>query len=148
MPKEGVDKFFQEAGLAEGDKVTPEDVIYLQNHFGVSYQAMLYRLQNLGWIDEEDRERLSSYSPSALARRFGIQRKNEKEPQALPERYFRLAVQAYEKGEINLGKLVELFKPIKEFNRKEIIELLRELDIEVRIGPEDEDEILQEFKNA
>lgn len=148
MPAEGVDKFLQEAGMIKGDKVTPEDVVYSQKHFGVSYQAMLYRLQNLDWIDEGERKKLSSYSPSALAKRFGIQEGNEKDSQAFPERYFRLAIRAYEQEEINLGKLAEFLKPLKEFNRREIIELLQELDIEVRIGPEDEGEILEEFRNA
>lgn len=67
---------------------------------------------------------------------------------ALPDRYFHLAIKAYEKEDISLGKLVELLKPLKEFKRTEIIDLLQELDIEVRIGPGDEDEILEEFENA
>lgn len=148
MPEEGVNKFFEEAGMNKGDKVTPEDVIYSQKHFGVSYQAMLYRLQNLDWIGEKDRNKLSSYSPSALAKSLGIQGEEKKDYKALPDRYFHLAIKAYEKEEINLGKLGELLKPLKEFKRSEIIDLLQELDIEVRIGPEDEDEIFEEFKNA
>ena len=147
MPEEGVNNFFEEAGMKKGDKVTPEDVIYSQKHFGVSYQAMLYRLQNLGWIGENDRKRLSSYSPSTLAKSLGIQQE-EKDYRALPDRYLHLAIKAYEEEDINLGKLVELLKSLKELERTEIIDLLQELDIEVRIGPDDEDEISEEFENA
>lgn len=148
MPEEGVNKFFEETGMKKGDKVTPEDVVYSQKHFDVSYQAILYRLQNLGWIGEKDRKKLSSYSPSALAKSLGIQQEEKKDYRALPDRYFHLAIKAYEKEDINLGKLVELLKPLKEFKRTEIIDLLQELDIEVRVGPGDENEILEEFENA
>ena len=148
MPEKGINSFFEEAGMQKGDKITPEDVIYSQKHFGVSYQAMLYRLQNLGWIGENDRKKLSSYSPSALAKSLGIQGEEKKDYKALPDRYFHLAIKAYEREDISLGKLVELLKPLKEFKRSEIIDLLQELDIEVRIGPEDEDEIIEEFENA
>ena len=113
MPAEGVNNFFEETGMKRGDKVTPEDIIYSQKHFGVSYQAMLYRLQNLGWIDEKDRKKLSSYSPSALSKSLGIQQE-EKNYRALQDRYLHLAIKAYEKEYINLGKLVELLKPLKE----------------------------------
>lgn len=148
MPKEGVDSFFEEAGIVKGDQVTPEDVVYSQNHFGVSYQAMLYRLQNLGWIDERRRNKLATYSPSALAESVGIRQKEEMEPETVPGRYFRLAIQVYEKEEINLGKLVELLRPVKELNKSEVMNLLQELGIQVRIGPESEEEIYEEFKNA
>jgi hypothetical protein len=87
------------------------DVLYLQRAFGVSYQAMLYRLQNLGWLDRSCREELAQLPPDTLRRTLGLTDAQEEAAPAergYPPRYVYLALEAYQQAKISVGKLAEL----------------------------------------
>lgn len=71
MPEDGVKRFLLEAG-ATSDKLTVEQVVRLQRHFGVSFKAMLYRLQRLRLLPEAEVRRMSEEArPVAVAWRLG-----------------------------------------------------------------------------
>jgi Zn-dependent peptidase ImmA (M78 family)/DNA-binding XRE family transcriptional regulator len=115
MPAAGITRFLGDRGRSRHDrgKLDIVDVLYLQRAFGVSYQAMLYRLQNLRWLDRARREQLAQHQPEVLARTLGLSEERligEVEPsdRRFPARYVYLALEAYRQGEISLGKLAEL----------------------------------------
>lgn len=148
MPESGVNEFFEEVDINKGDRITPEDVVFIKEYFGVSYEAMLYRLLNLDWINEERRKQLSTYSPGKIAKKLGIEKEDrEEKPSPLPTRFIHLSFKAYELEKINLGKLVEYLSPLG-VNDKEVIEALQSLDIKVRLGAETEEEVYEEIENA
>jgi Zn-dependent peptidase ImmA (M78 family)/DNA-binding XRE family transcriptional regulator len=92
---------------ADRNRVEAEHAVHLMHHFGVSYDAVLWRLLNLGWITAQQRQRLSAVSATALERALGY----EDEPGAAepePDRLRNIAIEAWRADEISLGKLSEL----------------------------------------
>jgi Zn-dependent peptidase ImmA (M78 family)/transcriptional regulator with XRE-family HTH domain len=81
------------------------EVIHLARHFGVSFPAMLWRLQNLRLITPQSREQLAATRPTG-----GTGRVDDKPRYwyPLPERYVFLALGAYYREEISVGRLAEL----------------------------------------
>jgi Zn-dependent peptidase ImmA (M78 family) len=145
MPPEGIAEFFEEMGISRRSKIGVEEVMHVQKYFGVSYSAMLYRLQNLGWLDEKEREHLMDYKPTQVARRLGYDVEIREEIQLpFPLKFVHLAVEAHKKGKISLGKLAELLK----FSRQDTVDLLRSLDIPLKLGVESQEELIEEAKNA
>lgn len=131
MPEDGIIEFFQEIGISRRSKIGAEEAIHIQKYFGVSYLAMLYRLQNLRWVSEEERKHLMDYKPTQVARQLGYDVEGEKEIEIpFPLRFVRLVIEAYKKDEISLGKLSELLK----FPRQDTIDLLKSLEIPLRLG--------------
>jgi len=127
MPADGVSQYLEELGLSKGDPISPKDVVLLCRYFGVSYEAMLWRLKTLGWCSEEQRQQLMAFQPTKVARAMGLdpdvfERPSEELP--LPPRYVYLAIKAYEKEEISLGKLAELID-LSVDETKSLLEELR-----------------------
>jgi len=92
------------------------DVIELARKFGVSTQALLYRMVGLRYLRTEEVERVLA-DPEFVR----LDRRSQAEhwgppPEPLPERYLRLAYQAYEREIIGPSKLAEfLEKPLGSF---------------------------------
>jgi Zn-dependent peptidase ImmA (M78 family)/DNA-binding XRE family transcriptional regulator len=107
MPREAICE-----ACNEFDHIGPEEVIYLKRYFGVSYQAMVYRLKNLNCIKESQKEELLLVKPWTLEKLIFGDSEEEKEerPFPIPERYLKLALDAYSRGKISLSKLAELIK--------------------------------------
>jgi hypothetical protein len=75
--------------------------------FGVSFQAILWRLLNLRCISSAQRERLAKASPSALAKQLGYPHEpGEVEPR--PDRERRLALEAWRAGHLSAKEVAEL----------------------------------------
>lgn len=119
MPSAGIERFLWDLGaIHDGFKgeLDVVDVLYLQRAFGVSYQAALYRLQNLGWLGREKREALGERRPEALARALDLPEEPEADldrfggERGYPLRYRYLVLEAYQQAKISLGKLAELLK--------------------------------------
>lgn len=144
MPADGVEEHLREMGLSKRSTLTPEGVVLTQHYFGVSYLAMLYRLQNLGWLTEKAREGLQFFKPTEVARRLGLKIEPEEEELPVPLRFLRLALEAYRAGKISLGKLAELL----HMSRQESGELLKSLHIPLRLGAEDKEELKKEQASA
>ncbi|MEW6455801.1 MAG: XRE family transcriptional regulator [Acidobacteriota bacterium] len=108
MPKDKIDEIIDKNG---GKKIGPEDVIYLKRCFGVSYQAILYRLKNLNYITKRQLEEYLEISPIPLELLiFGNSQdvEEKEERQYIPERYLDLALEAYLLNRISIGRLAEL----------------------------------------
>jgi len=86
------------------NRITPPVVKYLCDQFGVSCDAMLWRLLNLKVISRERRQslsvmRVSERSSNVVPRSF-----------ELPERYRTLAFEAYMQSKISIGKLADYLR--------------------------------------
>jgi len=89
--------------------VGPEEVIYLKRYFGVSYLAMVCRLQSLGWVKWKEAEELKKIRPLEIEKRFfKTDLEDEERPLETPSRFFQLAVHVYRDDKITLGRLAEL----------------------------------------
>ena len=116
MPETTVSKL---AGLYAKTRLEAEEVVYLKRYFGVSYQAMLYRLKDLRFIRRPKLQELLKTDPATVEiALFGFTEESMKDPERLPERYCKLAVQAYTQGKISFEKLAELLK-VDSFELKE-----------------------------
>jgi hypothetical protein len=83
----------------------------MARHFGVSFSAMLWRLQGLRLIPPQTREKVEAAYKAGGA--GGPQRDTAGDPKAkwwkpLPERYAFLALRAYHREEISIGRLAEM----------------------------------------
>lgn len=119
MPAEGIERFLWDLGMLRDDRhgrVEVVDVMYMQRTFGVSYQAALYRLQSLGWLDSARRGELESKRrPDALAEVLGMEESEEElkhfdNEAGYPLRYKYLALEAYQREKISITKLADLLK--------------------------------------
>lgn len=112
MPREGLVQYFTAAGLiqGEGDGLAdfgPADVVRAMDHFGVSREALLIRLERLGLLGaERARElRASRFSVTAVARTLGI---GLREEYNLGVRLHGLAIRAWKQGLITAGRAADL----------------------------------------
>lgn len=109
MPKKKVKELIEED---LGERLGPEDIIYLKRYFGVSYQSILYRLKDLNYINRTKLNEYLEMSPSILESLFyeiPEDKKNKKKP-PIPERFLSLALEAYLSNKISIGKLSELLQ--------------------------------------
>lgn len=104
MPRRAIEKTVKNLNAHIG----PEEVIHLKRYFGVSYQAMVYRLKNVNVISKTRMEEFLQIRPNALEGSiFGVTEETPI-PAGLPERYVRLALDAYLMGKVTVSRLAEL----------------------------------------
>ena len=88
------------------------DVVQLAHHFGVSNEAALYRLKNLGMLKVSDFESLRAANKQhgdCVARALGLPPPNEEASlSAFRHRFLGLALEAFRREEITRSKLEEL----------------------------------------
>ena len=95
MPKRAIEKAIKNLNKHVG----PEEVIQLKRYFGVSYQAMVYRLINVNVIPKTRKDDFLQIRPNALEGSiFGVTEETPA-PEGLPERYVRLSLDAYLMGQ-------------------------------------------------
>ena len=108
MPEASVSKL---VSLYAKNRLEAKEVVQLKRYFGVSYQAMLYRLKDLRFIRRPKLQELLETDPAKVEEAlFGFTEESVKEPERLSERYCKLAVQAYTERTISFEKLAELLK--------------------------------------
>ncbi|MCL5291480.1 MAG: XRE family transcriptional regulator [Actinobacteria bacterium] len=121
MPKEGIEEFLTERGIRKGSELPIVVIIHAQHYFGVSFEALLYRLQNTKWLKADEREHLAGYprkTRQKLTKLLGYSEEPREHFPELPSRYIKLALTAYENGAISLQKLSEyLEKSLQETRR-------------------------------
>ncbi len=128
MPADGIERFLWDRGKTRSNRhsIGVVDVLLLQRTFGVSYKAALFRLQNLRWLDREQREELEGHQPDVLARELGLAEdpvEAREQPGGVgdyPIGYVYLALRAYQQGKISLGRLAELLNVTLE-NARELV---------------------------
>jgi len=110
MPKEGLREYFAGNGLLAGETIehlSPTDIVRAMDYFGVSRQALLYRLQNVDLMDPERAEefRAHQFSPVAVGNTLGITfRAHRRFGERLPA----LALEAWRRGLIGTGRAADL----------------------------------------
>ena len=109
MPRESVEELFQQR--VAGKNATSGDVVYFAEHFGVSFQAMLYRLNNLRLFSDETKDRLLKTSRvEALCRAMGMEPEREGSRSHFPRLYRHLCLKAYHLGRITTAKLADFLE--------------------------------------
>ncbi len=126
--------------------ITAEIVMHLALDFGVSYQAMLYRMadKKIGLIEKSVYQQLSKEKPKQLLAKIGrsvpcLQKVNQ-----FPDEYTEMAFEAYSLGKISLSKLAELLEKTLE----EVKDELKARDIPINLGVNSELELLSDIENA
>lgn len=133
MPEDGIKRLLVEMGAAS-DRLGPDDVVRLQRHFRVSFQAMLYRLLRLRLLSEADMQKMKAETrPVVLAWRLGFFVESDEFGEAehdeldlaekFPREYIGLVLEAFDRGEISNGRTAELL----ELNRGAFDRLFRVL---------------------
>jgi Zn-dependent peptidase ImmA (M78 family)/DNA-binding XRE family transcriptional regulator len=126
LPASGIERFLWDRGMTRRTKSSLQvvHVLYLQRAFGVSYQAALYRLQNLGWLTRAQREGLAKYHPDKLGQELGIHDDGDKYLAVYPLRYVYLALEAHRQAKITVEKLADFIgKSLPE--TKQLVKKLR-----------------------
>lgn len=126
LPASGIERFLWDRGMTRRTKSSLQvvHVLYLQRAFGVSYQAALYRLQNLGWLTRAQREELAKYHPDKLGQELGIHDDGDKYLAVYPLRYVYLALEAHRQAKITVEKLADFIgKSLPE--TKQLVKKLR-----------------------
>jgi|SRR5437899_1126970 len=118
VPLEALLRYFESREkLRRGQplRLTPMDIVRAQDHFGVSAEMLLWRLQEEHLIHATGRkelgQRLAEIGVIALARALGYDWRDRAQPFT---RVHELALKGYAKGLITLGVLAELFDRPKE----------------------------------
>jgi len=122
MPENAVNDIFN-IRIKHRNEVTPEDVIYLADYFGVSFQAMIYRLNNLKLLSDNKKEKLISETWVAAVRKYMGISEPESGKSKFPLLYIHLCLKAYQQSRITTSKLAEFL----EFPLYQAMELSRRI---------------------
>jgi len=106
MPESAVSDIFNTRIKSRKD-VIAEDVIYLADYFGVSFQAMVYRLNNMNLINNIKKcELLQETWVSAVRKSMGMP-EPERSKFKFPPLYLHLCIKAYQQEKITTAKFAE-----------------------------------------
>ncbi|NQS89586.1 ImmA/IrrE family metallo-endopeptidase [Patescibacteria group bacterium] len=108
MPREAIREMFELR--LKNREPTAEDIIYLADYFGVSFQAMIYRLGDLRLIKRELRDRLPKETWIHAVRKEMGQPEPEQKQTKLPRRYIYLCILAYLQKKITTAKFADLLE--------------------------------------
>jgi Zn-dependent peptidase ImmA (M78 family)/DNA-binding XRE family transcriptional regulator len=105
MPTAGLTQRFTMLYQSQG-RVTPADLLKLANYYGVSFQALVLRLEDMRLIPTTTWQKLNAQGFKVLEamNKLGLQPVPEL-TEVLPARYVELAVAAYHTAEISEGEL-------------------------------------------
>jgi Zn-dependent peptidase ImmA (M78 family) len=128
MPEAGVRSVLARTAVGH---VTPEAVVHVQRHFGVSYPAALWHLHNCGLVEKRDVDRMMAVRPESLALRLGYADQVTDDHDARGQRtfsreYVRRAISAYADGLLSEARVAELFRAPQEV----VVTRLRDRGIE------------------
>jgi Zn-dependent peptidase ImmA (M78 family)/transcriptional regulator with XRE-family HTH domain len=104
--------------LARTQEISFQDAALLAAHFGVSYQVVVYRLSDLGFINREEQKGLlealeSTHNYLRLIGRWeAVGSKPSTQDRELRSQIIPLALEAYRREEISRGKLLEISKQL------------------------------------
>lgn len=100
--------------------ITFQDVAVLSRHFGVSYEAMVWRLRNLDQLDTPATAALNERKEDGrrylrmlrLPDLFGTGTAADEPEQELRSQLTRLAIEAYRREEVSQGRLREIGRKV------------------------------------
>ena len=108
LPEAGLREYFAALGLLTGNRLahlSPGDVIRAMDHFGASRQALLYRLVNVGLIDDRVRRALWDFPIGPVAEALGI---GFGDRRFIATRLPMLAIHAWRRGLISASRAASL----------------------------------------
>ena len=118
------------------------DVVQLAHNFGVSRQAALYRLKNLGLLKEPELERLKAEDldkGNQVSTLLGFNEVSHKHARnQFRHRFVGLALEAYRRDKISRKKLLELGRTV-EVGEEELTALLQSLGFDTAEDAEADD---------
>ena len=102
-----------ERNVASEQSIQPFDILLLARHFGVSAEVAAFRLSNLGFIGDEERDRfLAANRSGSLAGLKRLVREpswfEDREDFSFSSRLLGLALEARRREEITTGRLIEI----------------------------------------
>lgn len=117
----------EERQIAKNQKLSPQDIAFIANRFGSSYQAVVYRLQSLGYLSQREREELLEDENRGrdylkllgLEESVGDHGSLQKE---LRTYISHLVIEAYRQEKISRGRVFELSK-LLNLPAQELIDL-------------------------
>ena len=109
VPAEGIDELMYRQVKGERSHVDMASLIEMEQYFGVSHRAMLRRMKETGWLDDEKVEEFKE-GITSFARLLGYDTSLYSKPEnfEILSPYVRLARDSYEKGKITWGKFCQL----------------------------------------
>lgn len=110
MPATGITRRFADIRKTKG-KVTPYDLVEMAHYFGVSFEALCYRLQGLRLIPSGMLEHLKEegFKVRDIQKRLGLEMLPASR-QRLPLRHQLLAVEALDQGLVSESRLAQLLE--------------------------------------
>lgn len=109
MPEEAVSEIFN-IRIKSRKELTAEDIVYFAEYFGVSFQAMIYRLNNLKLLSNDAKEQFINQTwVNAVRRSMGIS-EPERGKLKFPTLYVHFCLKAYQQGKITTAKLAEFLE--------------------------------------
>jgi Zn-dependent peptidase ImmA (M78 family)/transcriptional regulator with XRE-family HTH domain len=133
MPKAGLRQRFRGVVRDRAD-FTVADLCWLSDHYGVSVEAMTRRLESLNCIARGTWSRLSGegFEGRRAQSRLGLAARNGR--LRLPDRYRRLAVQAFEQDVIGESELLRFLRCSRVEAREAVEELTHSCEVDSHTG--------------
>lgn len=108
---------------AKSQEITYQDVAVIAHHFGVSYQAAVYRLRSLSFVTKQECEGLLSKDELARSYLKMVRRRDSlvsgktvaagrADDRELVSQVLQLAVEAYRREEVSRGRLLDIAKKL------------------------------------
>ena len=115
---------------ATSQRISSQALAWIARHFGVSYQAAVYRLQNLGYFKAKERDDLLKEESKGreylrilhLIQDVEIPTEHASQNRELNAQIAYLSVEAFQRGELSRGRLLDLSK-LLEISGKELLQL-------------------------
>lgn len=131
LPGPAVERRFDEVYRARGGAVTPADLIGMADFFGVSFQALIFRLEGLRRLPAGTWKRLHRRGFKVREARALLDLPvREARGDRFPRRYLILAAIAFARGVITEGQLAEILDTDRLSAREVLARLRNDLGIE------------------
>lgn len=103
MPENELSNIFN-TRIKKRKDISAEDIIHFADYFGVSFQAMVYRLNNLRLLSDDKKERLTKETwVTAVRESMGIS-ESERGRLKFSSLYLHLCIKGYQQGRITTSK--------------------------------------------
>ena len=109
MPDEAVNDMFN-VRIKNRKDITAEDIIYLADYFGVSFQAMVFKLNNLKLVNDDKKEKLITDTWVGGLRKAMNISEPERGRTKFPSLYLHLCIKAYQEDRITTAKLADFLE--------------------------------------
>jgi len=110
MPASSLTQRFNEIYQAK-EKVTPADLVEMANDYGVSFEALVRRLEGMKLVPKGIYDRLNKrdFKPEKAREKLGLSNSPESR-KMLPDRYVELTMQAYDEEKITEFQLADFLQ--------------------------------------